>query len=287
MTQQNDSNAFGIVTAAPDKFIEHLNMRTVFFSIIDKERLTARLIGSGVIVNIERTKAIFTAGHVLRDLRDYFADETIYLSLYNKAGDGWRLHKHMPREISAGGVEGADAGVLLLTGSEAATYFNFGNFCSGVGAPSIRTQFPSEHHECFIAGFPLELTDTSIKIDLHSGAVKLPVIGQLSVIFSAVVSEDALHGWLFADGQMLEMGTNEPARLKSKEGMSGGGCSEMVISREPGEWNTRLLGVHTATQIPRLRQTPIRHHLRLLASMSREARSSISRLWPEIELDLD
>ncbi|MDQ3340351.1 MAG: hypothetical protein M4D80_34765 [Myxococcota bacterium] len=63
--------------------------------------------------------------------------------------------------------------------------------------------------------------------------------------------------------------------------LSGAGCWAIEVDDEAKQLKLFLYAVHTATQMPHLRETPMTHHLKLLAGHAR-AREAIARIWPEL-----
>jgi len=135
--------------------------------------------------------------------------------------------------------------------------------------------------ECLIAGFSNRLAHASTTTNMLNGAVETTMASTLLVSLSKVVEIEAQHMWLSTGDVPVEIESEQPMDLDSLSGMSGGGCWTVEMDRKTKQLKLALCAVHTATQLPKLRQTPMVHHLQLLAGVSSAMKEKVAKLWPE------
>ncbi len=271
---------------------ELLRQCTVFFGVVDEKAETVKIAGSGVLADLQGTKVVLAAGHVLRDFRNQFNDELVWLSI-NASHGHLVIRRDATRLYSPDGDAGADAGVLMLPPDQVETYFQYGNF-NPVGRTTLHPTLPPLGMDCLIAGYPAAHAGVpQTHIRSHGKHI---VLQPKLVMFGAHLNpSDSTHHWLHAGGAAQNCETGEWTEMRGGDlgGMSGGGFWSMTSRRNPAtdlvvESLLRLHGVHTGSdghQIDRLRQTPIEHHLRLLAGHSDVLREKVRLLWPTVELD--
>jgi hypothetical protein len=261
------------------ELIEHLKRQTIYFATCDERTNELRLVGSGVAGDLRGTKVIFTAGHVLRDLERDLAEERVFLSI-NVPGRLYRLPRHTTFLVTSGGVAGPDAGVVLLAESDASTYFTFSGLDATVRATTVQATMIPSRIECFIAGYPQCLSQVAERKNWDRRIVEVGLDTTIVVSITAVMETDAMHAWLWGGDTPVKVATDESMPLPSLNGMSGGGCWTMELDDVAKEIKCALWAVHTGTMHPKLRETPLFHHLGLLSEHSEALRAKVKELWP-------
>lgn len=278
--------ALDAVKQLNEQLTSQLCQSTAFLGVRDENLRTSTLIGSCVLADLHGTRIIFTAGHVIRDFARAFDDGNVFLSV-NKGAGGFRLDTNVVRMCSPGGDHGADAGVLVLPPAQATSYFHFAKFAEPARSTTVQLALPEPGLECIVAGFPAQQSTFEARTDQRPNTLSLQLHARMMMVVAAVEKVDDVHAWLWMGGEALSTETDEPADMGSLNGMSGCGCWSIQIDREANALRLLLHAVHTATTAtvaPHLRETPMVHHIRLLASMSPEMESKVVRLWPHFAL---
>jgi hypothetical protein len=210
------------------------------------------------------------------------------LSINQRRGN-FSLRSDCERYVSDGDEHDADAGVLIIPPDQVETYFQGGGF-QPTRATTLIPTVPRLGVACIVSGFTAEGAEF-FTAEGPGGAYSW-VHATLAVVSARLVESDDVHHWLDASRPSGDTKAIEPGEFN---GMSGCGfwsvsMNPQPISRAPLTYDVRfhLHGVHTATVRDRnhgirLRQTPIAHHLRLLAKHRPELREMIGTCWPEIQ----
>ncbi len=280
--------------ADPDIAIHAIKQRTeetgrflcqssVFFAVRDERHQTTRVAGSGVVVDLHGTKIVLTAGHVLRDFRREFDNGQMILSVNRPCGS-FAVRRDSVRLVSPGGDRGADAGVLILPPDQVESYFQFGGF-EPARATTLRPELPPTGVACIVGGYPAQ--GAEFFTAEGPGGPYHWVHATFNMIGARLLHSDNVHHWLDMSNPPPD---TERLKLGELNGMSGCGFWSLKMRKDtttdPITYDLRahLHGVHTATVDDeiglRLRQTPIAHHLRLLADESDELKDKVMRLWP-------
>lgn len=273
--------ALDVVKQINERATHQLAQTTAFFGLKNPDEKTSKLIGSGVLADLHGTRVVLTAGHVLRDFAHEFDEERILLSV-NRAGS-FAPNRDSIRLISDGGDFGPDAGVLVLPAPQASSYFHFGAFNEPARSTTLIADPPTKLLEVIVAGFPAQLSKLERRTDLRPNTLSIQLNAQMMMIVATVDRVDDNHAWLWA-AESLSAANEQPMEMGSLNGMSGCGCWEVRLNREEQLLHFYLRAVHTATVMPHLRETPIIHHLRLIAGLSASFEEKVRRLWPDADL---
>ncbi len=261
-----------------DDIAKQLRRSTVFFVRLDEARRTTEVIGSGVVADLGGAKVVLTAGHVLNDYAGAFVDGQVSLSVHRARGH-MKVRSDSDRLITAGGLGGADAGVLILPPDHVETYIQFSGV-EPIRMSTLRLVPPASGMDCMIAGYPKSGAVSNTVEDRNTLEVRLtPTI---AVVVAHFREADELHYWLDAGAPAMNLETGDDVEFRPGDlnGMSG--CGFWTIEASGDQALFVLHGVHTGTGDKRLRETPVAHHLRLLARHRREWRDVFAARWPSL-----
>lgn len=266
----------------------HLRRASVWFSAVDPRKGSIEVAGSAVAVDVRGTKVLFTAGHVLREWDRQFKDGQIWLHTAAEGTARLALRPDTVRLWSDGGDEGPDAGLVVLPPDQTETYFQLGQI-DPAGAGTLEFLPPPIGTYGVVAGYPQALVEyTAIANADGSGGTHMNTIFAL---YAAPFLEcSGPHYLLGAGGGRLNLdsGTKSDFSPGEMNRMSGCGFFTCIPPETgTGPLQLRLHGVHTATykDTPRLRETPVVHHVRLIAKLGTAERDNVRDLFPSLDLD--
>lgn len=284
MAVSDDDTLMISMRAYRDQLEDQLKRTTVCFGEVNEREETMRIAGTGVVASLLGLKAILTAGHVL-DSRA-FREGRMGLSVNGRGR--FVVPSQSERLISPGGVHGPDAGVLLLPEVDVNSYFEVGNF-EPVRTSTLKTTPPNPPSLCLVSGYPATIATTSTR-QLHADIETVLVPG-FAMVLAHVVDVDPVHYWLGINptGVNFETGQQVPFAAVDRDGDSWfngmSGCGSWTMRHDGNEAKLSLNGVHTGNDDgQRLRETPIVHHLRLIANHSETLRAKVQAAWTDIDL---
>jgi hypothetical protein len=269
-----------------ERLSDHLRRASVWLSAVDQRAGKIEIAGSAVAADIHGTKVLLTAGHVLREWERELEDGRLWLQAASRNGAHLKLRPDTKRLWSDGGDGGPDAGILVLPRDQTETYFQLGQI-DPVRHTTLQFSPPAYRSQCLVAGYPRALAEYE-EVENADGSRSVSMRANFAMYAAPFLEAVGPHHFLEAAGAKISIETTTMSEFSPGEMNRMSGCGFWTVEVVDRTVFFGLHGVHTATlpgTPPRLRETPIEHHVRLIAKLDAAARDKVHELWPWVDLD--
>lgn len=266
----------------------------VFDGEVGPQRLTERL--TGVLVELGGRHFVLTAGHCVKACR---AAKNVVVPIVA----GWEVEdairlgpKLEPKFLNSNSAikgEGTeDFGYLELNPETALTMeakvFSFTSRITVRSAPNT-----SQRDEwVIVAGYPRAIAHRAERSDEARFMIAFTLVARKEELPE---ESGAPEGFATLDLLVPENSVETedgtvfmPTQPASFQGVSGGGCWTLDVSRDAADWTSdnkpSLCAIHTGHMEGKLlREVPIGYHLRLLADDHPDLAPELNARWPELK----